>query len=217
MKIAKLQAETREARGTRAAQRLRRQGRLPGVIYGHGQTPESVAVPAHDFSNLLEHGAHVVELDLKSGKRQVLIKDVQFDHLGAEPIHVDFALVDLTEQVHVSVPLEFRGTPVGTHEGGVLDHGLVDVEVACLVTEIPASIRVNVADMKLGELLHVRDLELPENITTVTPPEAIVCSVRARTAAAEVAEEEAEEEAPEQPEIIGRKEKEEETGADANK
>lgn len=214
MEIATLQAETREARGTRAARRLRRQGKVPGVIYGHGQTPENVAVSARDFSNLLEHGAHVLELNIGRAKRQVLIRDVQFDHLGAEPVHVDFTLVDLTERVHVSVPLEFRGTPVGTHEGGVLDHGLVDLEVECLVTAIPESIRVNVADMKLGDILHVRDVQLPENLTAVTPDEAIVCSVRAKTAAAEVAEEpEVEAEAEAEPEIISRKEKEKEEEA----
>ena len=209
MEIATLQAETREARGTRAARRLRRQGKVPGVIYGHGQAPENVTVSAHDFSNLLEHGAHVLELNIGRAKRRVLIRDVQFDHFGAEPIHVDFALVDLTERVHVSVPLEFRGTPVGTHEGGVLDHGLVDLEVECLVTEIPVSIRVNVADMKLGDILHVRDVQLPENLSAVTSDEAIVCSVRAKTAAAVAEEPEVEKEAEAEPEIISRKEKEE--------
>ncbi len=210
MEIATLQAETREAGGTRAARRLRRQGKVPAVIYGHGQSPENVAVSARDLSNLLEHGAHVLQVSVEGQNRQVLIKDVQFDHLGTDPVHVDFTHVDLAERVHVSIPLEFRGTPVGTHEGGVLDHGLVDLEVECLVTEIPESIRVNVADMKLGDLLHVRDLELSESVRAVTPAEAIVCSVRAKTAAAAVAEEaEAEAGAEEEPEVIGHKQKEE--------
>lgn len=217
MQIATLQAETREAKGSRAAERLRRKGKLPCVIYGHGQTPENVAVDGHDFGNLLGQGAHVVELTIGSEKRQVLIRDVQFNHMGDEPIHADFTLVDLTERVHLSVPIEFRGTPVGTHEGGVLDHSLVDLEVECLVTEIPNSIRVHVAEMKLGDTMHARDVELPENVSLVTAGEAIVCSVRAKTAAAAVVEEEAEieEGAEAGPEIIGRKEKEEQGKADS--
>ncbi|UCD27667.1 MAG: 50S ribosomal protein L25 [Planctomycetota bacterium] len=208
MEIVKLKVESREAKGTRAARRLRREGKLPGVVYGHNQTPENVAVNIHDLSSLLEHGIHVAELKVGESAQQVLIKEVQFDHLGATPIHVDFARVDLTEQVTVSVPLEFKGVPVGTHEGGALEHLMVDLEVKCQVTQIPESIRVNVADMKLDDVLHVRDIQLPENIVAVSSPEAIVCVVRARTAAAEAEEIEVEEEVPEQPEIIGRKEKE---------
>ncbi len=209
MEIAKLKAESRLSKGSREAQRVRRQGRLPAIIYGHGQKPECVAVPADDFAYLLKHGRHLLELDMPGAKRSVLIKDVQYDHLGDKPIHVDFTLVDLSERVTVSVPLEFRGTPVGIHEGGALEHSRVDLEIECKVTEIPESIRVNVGDMKLGDILHVRDLELPEGMKAVTPAEAIVCSVRAKTAAAEVEEVVTEGEV-QQPEIIGRKEKEEE-------
>ena len=90
MEIATLQAERRQAGGTRAAQRLRRTGKLPGVIYGHHEDPETVAVNAHDLNVLLEHGAHVVQLDVDGSKTQVLIKDVQLDHLGASLVHVDF-------------------------------------------------------------------------------------------------------------------------------
>ena len=212
MDIATLQAQEREAKGTRAARRLRREGKVPGIIYGQGQTPENVAIDAHDVLSLLERGTHLLELAVGKKKRQVLIRDVQFDHLGIAPVHVDFTLVDLTDRVHVSVPLEFRGTPVGTHEGGVLDQSMVDIEIECVVTQIPESVRVNVADMKMGDMLHVRDLELPEGVKAMSSPEAIVCSVRAATAAAEVeaAEVVGEEGAPAEPEIIGRKEKESE-------
>ena len=215
MQIAQLQADERHEGGTRAARRLRRSGKLPGIVYGHGETPQKVAVSAHDLGNLLHHGTHVVELLVDGAKRQVLIKDVQFGYLGTDPIHVDFTLVDLTERVRVSVPLDFRGTPVGTHEGGVFEHGLVDVEVECLVTEIPESLRVNVGAMKLGDMFHVGDLELPENVAAATPAEVIVCSVRAKAVAvAEAEEAEAEEGASEEPEIIGRK-KEEGKGEDS--
>lgn len=209
MDIARLKAEPREAHGTRAARRLRRAGKLPGIIYGHGEKPEAVAVPIQDLGNLVEHGAHVVELQIEGGNRPVLIKDVQFDHIGIDPVHVDFTRVDMNEHVKVRVPLEFRGTPVGVNEGGLLDHDMVDMEVECLVLEIPASIRVNVANLKLGQSLHVKDVELPSNVKAVTSPDAIVCSVRVKAAEVEAVAA-ATEEAPAQPEIIGRQAKEEE-------
>ena len=211
MQIATLQAETRQTGGTREARRLRRTGKLPGVIYGHNETPETVAVDAHDLTVLLEHGAHVLELDVDGNKKQVLIKDVQLDHLGTSPVHVDFTRIAMDERVRVSVPIEFRGEPIGTHEGGLLEHSLVDLEIECRVLEIPEMIRVNVTDLAVGESLHVNQIEMPEGMKVVTPGDAIVCAVRLKAAAiAEEAETVEEEEGgAEGPEIIGRKEKEE--------
>lgn len=214
MDISTLQAESREARGSRAAERLRKQGKLPGIIYGHGETPENVTVTTRDLSNALHAGQHVVQLALAGGTRQVLIKDVQFDHLAATPVHVDFVRVDLNERVTVSVKLEYRGTPVGANEGGIFEPTLTDLDVDCLVTEIPELIRVSIADMKLGDALHVRDIQLPPNVTTKIAPETIVCAVRAKvaeTAAAGPAEEGAE---AQEPEIITRREKTEEGAED---
>lgn len=211
MDIAILKAEVRDASGTRAARRLRDTGQVPGIIYGHERAPETVSVSAYDLVNAIERGAHVIEINLGAKKQQALIKEVQYDHLGDQLLHVDFVRVSMSDRVQVSVPLEFKGIPAGAHDGGTLDHGLVDVEIECLVTQIPEVIRVNVADMHLGDILHVSDLELPEGMTAVSPPEAIVCSVRAL---ARVAEEEGTVEAAEgeaaEPEIIGRKEKEQE-------
>ena len=170
MEIAQLQVESRDEYGTRAARRLRRQGKLPGIVYGHGETPEQVAVPERELKTLLEHGSHLLALKVGANDLRVLIKDVQFDHMGTNPIHVDFMRVDLNERVHVSVPLDFRGTPIGAHEGGLLEHELVDIAVDCLVTEIPEVIRVNVGDLAVGQSLHVRDLELPPNVIACGSP-----------------------------------------------
>ena len=207
MEIAQLKAEVRQARGTAEARRLRKGGKLPAVLYGHGQATESLAVPLRDLKTLLEHKTHVLELVIGNGKQQALIKEVQFDHLGATPVHVDFARVSLTERVEVSVPLDFRGTPVGVAEGGVFDTARVDMEIECIVTEIPESIRVNVAELKIGDFLHVKDVVLPEGVKAITPAETIVCTVRAKAEEEEVAPAVAAEEGPAEPEIIGRKEK----------
>lgn len=208
MEIAQLKAETRQPRGTAEARRLRKAGKLPAILYGHGQEPESLAVSLHDLKNLLEHKTHVLELVIGGSRQQALIKEVQFDHLGDTPVHVDFARVSLTERVVVSVPLEFRGTALGVAEGGILDTALVDLEIECVVTQIPESIRVNVADLKIGDFLHVKDLVLPQDVRAITPAETIVCTVRAKAAEEEVAPAAVAEEGPTEPEIIGRKEKE---------
>lgn len=213
MDIATLQAESRTETGTNAARRLRRQGKLPAIIYGHGEAPEAVSIGARDLGILLQQGVHVLELKVGGQGKQVLIKDVQFDHLGTNPTHVDFTRIDLTERIRVSVPLEFRGTPQGLGAGGVFEHPLVDIEIECLATQIPESIRVNVAGLKIGDLLHVRDVQLPEGVEAVTPAEAIVASVRMKAAEVEAAAP-VEGEEPQQPEIIGRKEKEAEPEAE---
>lgn len=209
MDITTLHADRREARGARANERLRKTGKLPGVIYGHGEQPENVAVVTHDLAGLIKHGQQLVQLDLGGQTKPVLIKEVQFDHLAATPIHVDFMRVDLTEQVTVTVPLEFRGTPAGIQEGGVFDTMLADLSIRCLVTEIPDSIRVNVGDLHLGSMLHVRDLQLPANMTTDESPEAIVCAVRAKSTEEAIAPA-AEGAELAEPEIITRREKTEE-------
>jgi large subunit ribosomal protein L25 len=215
MDIAKLQVETRQPHGTREARRLRRGGKLPGIIYGHGQAPEHIVMGIRDLGTVLESKTHLVELRVNEATQQALIKEVQWDHLGIKPIHVDFSRVDLNERVTVSVPLEFRGTPIGVQEGGMLDHDRMEIELECLVTEIPASLRVNVANLKLGDSLHVRDVELPANAKAITPAEALVASVRAKVAETEVAP--AGEGEAVVPEIIGRKEKEEAAAAEEEK
>lgn len=214
MEIAKLVGEPREASGSRAARRVRRGHKVPGVIYGHQQEPEYVAVAKHDLGLLLEHGTHMIDLSVEGKSRSVLMKDVQYDSFGMEPVHVDFMRVELTERVTVAVPLEYRGEAAGTHEGGLFEEDLADVEVETLAGSIPESIRVNIAALKLGDMIHVKDLELPEGVIAMTPPDTIVCAVRAKAAAISEAEEGEEEEGAEGPEIITARDKEGESSED---
>ncbi len=209
MDMMTLQAERREAAGSRAAARLRRAGKLPGIIYGHGESPENVAVGTRELAGVLKHGQHLVQLQLDGENRQVLIKDVQYDHLASTPVHVDFMRVEMHERVTVEVPLEFKGTPAGTNEGGLFEPSMTELEVECAVTDIPEVIRVNVADLKLGGAIHVRELVLPPNVVAQAAPDAIVCAVRAKAAEEVPAAAEEGAEAAE-PEIITRREKVEE-------
>jgi len=205
-----IQAKPREAMSKKANRRARQAGWLPGIIYGHKEEPVPVLLPMHDLELAVQHGAHILEVDLGEKREQVLLKEVQYDHLGSKMLHVDLTRVSLDERVEVTVQLVLRGTPKGVTEGGVLEQPLSDLTIECVVTQIPEVIRINVSELGVGEMLHVRDLELPEGVTALTDPETVVCLVRAL---GEEAEEEAAEEAEPgaaEPEVIGRGKEEEE-------
>lgn len=183
-----LKVEGREGRGTRVARALRKTGRIPGVIYGHGEDPESVSLDSHNFGIALAHHQRTLALDLGGETRQYLIKEVQYDHLGIKPIHVDLMRIDLDERVRVTVDVELRGVPEGVHEGGVLDQFINEIEIECLAMAIPEALRPLVTDLAVNESLLVKDLELPEGIEVLTDLEARVASVRVLAAEAEEVE-----------------------------
>ncbi len=213
MEIATVQGEKRELAGHHANDRLRRRGLVPAVIYGHKQAPAYTAVSRHDLELALGHRAHVVKVVVEGKEDQLLLKEVQYDHLQKTPVHVDFMRVDVTERVHVKVALEFRGTPKGCAEGGVLTTLLADLDIECQLLNIPESIRVRVDHIGLHQALHVRDLQLPEGITTKHNADDIVALVQPPRVHAEAAPPVAGEEATSaEPEIIGKGPKEAEEG-----
>src|SRR3954463_10866611 len=151
---AQIQANPRPELGSRANKRLRGRGLLPGVIYGHKEAVVPVTLNKKELVGHLNHGAHVFDLAFDGRSEKVLVKEVQYDHLGIEVIHVDFARVSLDEKVEVTVPLEFKGTPKGEADGGVLQQMISDLEVECLVTDIPDRITHNVSEMAIDDVLH---------------------------------------------------------------
>ena len=208
-------AQRRPAGGRRANQYLRNNGRLPAIIYGHKLEPEPISLPRHEVELALEHGARMLKVKVDDKEQNVLIKDLQYDYLGVELLHLDLTRVDLTETVHVRVPIDYRGTPAGVHEGGQLEHQLMELEVECLTAQIPNDIRVKVDSLGLGESLYVRDVEAESGIKIITHADEVVCTVRPPiVAAATVEEEAAEEEGAAEPEVISRGREEAEEGKD---
>src|SRR5437588_12484323 len=122
-------ARQRSELGSRANKRLRDAGFLPGVIYGHKEAVVPVTLPRKEVVGHLNHGAHLFDLAVDGRSEKVLVKEVQYDHLGIEVLHVDFARVSLDETVEVTVPLELRGEPKGEAEGGVLTQVISELEV----------------------------------------------------------------------------------------
>lgn len=219
METPTLTGKQRKASGSRAAARLRRTGKLPGIVYGHKIDPEAVTLDSRDTATLLDRGTHLVNLDIEGKVQACLFKDAQYDHLGSTLIHVDLTRVDLSERVKVHVEVELRGTPKGIGEGGVLRSGLKELEVECMVSAIPEKIRVEIGDLELDQVLHVKDLKLEAGLTALSDSEAVIAMVRKPTVKAEETEEAAAEaEAPStEPEVIVKGKGEEDGAPEAAK
>lgn len=207
-----LKSERRSAMGTRASRALRMTGQLPVIIYGHGEPPEAVSLSRHEVEVAIAQGARILPVDIGGKAQQYLIKDVQYDHLGSTLIHLDLARVAMDERVTVRIGIELRGVPKGISEGGLLDQSLADLDVECLVTAIPDTLHPFVTDLGLGDVLLVKDLELPPGVVALTDPEERVAMVRAKleepeAEVTETQEEEGDKDA--EPERIGRVRKEE--------
>jgi large subunit ribosomal protein L25 len=162
----------------------------------------------------------VVDLQTDGKTEKALIKEVQWDHLGKEVLHVDFARVAADERVVVSVPIEIKGAAVGvTAGGGVLDQPMHILSIECLAIAVPDSIRVNVGDLQLGQAIHVRELVMPEGVKATADAEAVEVQVIAKLVEPEPEAAPAAAAAPEQtePEVIRRERPTEEEEAETKK
>lgn len=205
-----LTTQSRSHRGSGKARQLRRKGLVPAVVYGHKEETLSITLPLEELEKAIRHGAHVIDLKTDGAVQKCLIREVQWDHLGMELLHVDFARIALDERVVVTVPIELRGQSPGvTSSAGVLDQPLHTLSVECLAISIPERIRVNIGEMQIGSVIHVRELTLPEGVKAMVDPEAIVVQVKAPIVEAEAAATAIPgvEAGAAEPEVIGRKEK----------
>ncbi len=190
----KLSATPREKVGSIYARRLRRQGRLPAVIYGHKKDPVAVSIDEKEMLTQLRHGTHVLTVDVAGHKPETcLVKELQFGYLGDDVIHVDFARVDLEEEVSVAVHLNFVGLPHAAQQAGaILSHDLTSLEVVCRVNEIPEEIKVDLTLMGEGTLITVGDVALPPGVRAAAEPDTPVSHVAFVKKEEEVVGEEAE-------------------------
>jgi len=202
-----LNAQARNGLGTRVARRLRKQGQVPAVLYGHKEATVSVTVPQEALTWAIRHGVRLVELKVGDGAGEpALIRDVQWDYLGQDVLHVDFARVAADEKIHLEVRVELRGTSPGVAQGGNVVQPLHSLHIECLATNIPESIRVNIAELQLDQAIHVKELKVPEGVTIENDADAIVVQcikAKEEAVATPLAAETAE------PEIIGKAKEEE--------
>ena len=208
-----LQAELRDRIGSKAATAVRKRGRIPGIVYGHKKDPVAISLDAHDFLEGVHHGHRLMDITIDGATQKMLIKALQYDHLGRTIVHVDLMRVDVTEMIKVNVPVELKGVAKGTHDGGVVESNTSQLEVECLAISIPTSIVVSIKDLGVGESIKAGDIKLPDGVKLITPPEAYVVSCRIVAEAKTT--EQIEAEAPAAPEVITEKAPEAEEGAES--
>ncbi|MFC1675011.1 50S ribosomal protein L25, partial [Candidatus Omnitrophota bacterium] len=184
-----LEAQVRDGIGRVKVKDLRGKGFLPAVVYGGKKETTAISVSRHELLRLLhEHGLEnmVIKLKVKDAKvkddkkkaRPCLIKEIQYDPVSGDMIHLDFIEISLTETIKVNVPVKPKGEPIGVkQEGGSLETILWEIEVECLPTNIPKDVEIDVANMKMGDSLHVKDIVFPVGIKILADPEAVVLSV----------------------------------------
>ena len=217
MKKGTMNAESRKAAGKGASGRLRRDGKIPGVVYGAGGEPVSVAVLEKDVQAALKTGVRILDLKVGSESVTALLKDVDYDHLGERLIHVDFQRLRKGEKVSIRIPVVFKGQPVGAKEGGVFNVLHDTLLVRCQPEDVPDHLEIEVTELMLGDSVHVKDIVLPKGVAAAEGAEVVMAVVTYSDKEVEVVAA-VPEEAAAQPEVIGeaeRKAREEAKAAEA--
>lgn len=198
MKKPKLKVELRDNTGKESSKKFRREGLVPGVLYSpHDKENLILKVKKDELSKLLSAKSHgLIDLEIDDGKEKVsrlaVIKDLQYNTLKKQIVHVDFYGVTLKEKLTLEVDIELIGEPIGIKDGGILQVELRKVEIECLPSQMPDSLKANLSSLKVGEHISVGDIEIPEGVEVLTALDRIVAAVVLPTKKEEVAEEEEE-------------------------
>lgn len=176
-----LNIEVRSKTGKGISRQLRRQGLIPGVVYGKGMESVAVSLNPKELVAALAEGGNNTLLALKGGGAldgsMAIIADTFVDPLRGTLQHVDLHRINMSEKVRVEVKLQLVGTAVGVKEGGLLDFTAHTIEVECLPAAIPEHIDVNIADLAIGQSLHVGELQIPAGLKVLSDSRASVVSV----------------------------------------
>lgn len=206
-----LQVESRDKSGKGVARSLRREGKTPGVVYRAGQAL-SIQLNAKELTLFVNKTAGeqvLVHLNIADDTKQAIVKDFQKDPITGQVLHVDFQEIAADEEIRINVHVVTSGEPIGVkRDGGMLQHGLRDIEIACLPDKILGHVTVDVSKLLVGQSIHVSDLNLGEGIRILTDGHELIASVLAlkEEAAAET------EAAAAEPEVIKKGKKPEEAG-----
>ena len=172
METLEIQAEAREVGNKRQARRLRRAGKIPGVLYGPKTPPVPLELNKREFSTRVAglEGSHLVRL--KSGSaalaaKVALVKEMQYHPISGDVIHADLYEVDLTARITVHVPLHFVGKAAGVVRGGILQPIVREIEVECLPLDIPEFFNVDVSALDIGDSVHIEELTMPEGVSVI--------------------------------------------------
>ena len=182
MANATLTAEPRDGTGKNDNNKLRASGKIPAVVYGHGEQTRSVAVDAHEVE-LLFSKIHVentiISLNIggEKGAVKTLVREVQKHPSRGNVLHVDFYQIHAGEMVNIQVPISFVGASVGVKNGGMLQHTMDELDIRVSADNIPERLEVDVSELEVGDSIHVRDLKIPEGVEVLDADDRSVCSV----------------------------------------
>ena len=176
----RLKASKRDDSGKGAARRSRREGNVPGVVYGHGMEPLPIEVDRREFLTALntDSGMNVLlDLEIDGSTTLALTKELQRDPVRGTLLHADFIQIDRKQEVEVEVPIHLVGSAPGVGEGGVLQHPMSSLHVRSLATEVPQSIDVDISGLAVGDTLRVSDLAEGRKFTILNDPDTVVAAV----------------------------------------
>lgn len=216
-----IKAQVRTETGKGPVRRLRRNGRVPAVMYGHGDPSLLLTISAHEFSRLIESikgHTPIVEVEIEGqGTTRCVIKTIQRNPIDDTFLHVDFQKVHPDEKITMAVPVILHGTPEGVKVGGMLEQVMREVPVRATIDKIPEHFDIDVSSLKLGQSIHVAALKR-EGLEFPIPLDSVIVTIltpRKLAAAVEAAAAPAEGEAPAEPEVIREKKEAEEEAAEA--
>jgi len=214
MEIVTLDARERKDTSKSARNKIRKEGRVPGVFYSKHISPVSIDVEEKSLHKLVfTSKAHLISLKMDGMEEQeCIVKDVQFDPLTDEVLHFDLLGLTRGEKIQLEVPVQLQGNAVGVREGGVLQHILHKLEVECLPRNIPEHLPIKISDLKIGDSIHVKDLNY-DDVVILNGENSIVVAVthpKVKEEPVPVEGEVAEAEEGAEPELISKRKPEEE-------
>src|SRR5215813_7409278 len=180
MSDATLIAQKRSETGSGVARRLRRDGRVPAVVYGLDEGTVSVSVPARELDHILHSASGsntLITLKGDEGEQLALARQIHRHPVKGTLVHVDFVRVRADQAIEAEVPIQFTGEAEGVREGGILEQSLFSLTVEALPRNIPNAIEHDVSALVIGDSIHVSDLAVPSGVTIVTDPEATVAHI----------------------------------------
>ncbi len=165
-----LEATVRNEKGTGASRRLRHANQVPAIVYGANKETQQIALAHNKVWQAQDNEgfySHILTLVIDGKKQEVILKDVQRHPYKAQIMHLDFQRVEAGHKLHTNVPVHFIGEDVATKSGAIVNHTMTELEVTCLPKDLPEFIEVNVADLEVGQTLHISDLTLPAGVESV--------------------------------------------------
>jgi large subunit ribosomal protein L25 len=213
-----LSASARDLGGKGVARKLRSEGRIPAVVYGHGREPQPLSINSRELDRLLDHiaaEATVIDLDIDGKPARTLIREIQRHPFKRQILHVDFQELVAGEKISVRLPIILVGVPDGVRlDGGILDQTMRELEVEVDPSNIPNHVDIDVTKLTIGSSIHVREITLPEGVEVLDDGDASVCVVSAPRAAVEAVAAEETEAVAAEPEVIRAKKPEEDEGSE---